>query len=96
MTDSLPIEEKYCLISQIRRASSSIPTNIAEGCGRGSDADFKRFLQFAFGSASEVEYLLLLCKDLNYINEELYENLNYKIEEIKMMLGSLIIKLRTK
>ncbi len=66
----LPKEELYGLSSQIRRAGSSIPTNIAEGCGRGSDLDFKRFLQIAFGSACEVEYLLILCKDLEYIQQD--------------------------
>ena len=94
ITAILPKEENYGMTSQIRRATSSIPTNIAEGCGRGSDADFKRFLQIAFGSASEVEYLLILCKDLKYINEDIYVNLNFKIEEIKKMLSALIIKLR--
>ena len=62
-TQSFPKEEVYGITSQLRRASSSIPTNIAEGCGRGSDAELGRFLQIAMGSASEVEYLALLVND---------------------------------
>lgn len=90
----LPKEELYGLSSQIRRAGASIPTNIAEGCGRGTDADFKRFLQMSFGSASEIEYLIILCRDLSYINTEQYKELHYKIEEVKKMLATLIVKLR--
>ena len=67
ITATFPKEEMYGLTSQIRRASSSIPANIAEGCGRGSDNDFRRFLQIAMGSASELEYHLLLAHDLERI-----------------------------
>ena len=70
-----PQNESYSIVSQIRRASASIPTNIAEGCGRDSDAEFNRFLTIAMGSASETEYLLILSKDLQYINDEHFENL---------------------
>ena len=88
-----PGYEQYGLISQLRRAVVSIPTNIAEGCGRGSDKDFKRFVQIAMGSASEVEYLLLVSKDLGYVTQETYKELNGEIVEIKKMLASLITKL---
>jgi four helix bundle protein len=70
LTKDFPKEEIYGLTSQIRRSSSSIPTNIAEGCGRDSDTEFNRFLTIALGSANETEYLLILSKDLNYITEE--------------------------
>ena len=93
-TKEFPKEELYGLTSQIRRASMSIPTNIAEGCGRGSDADFARFLQMSFGSANETEYLLLLCFELGYISEENYFELNISIQEIKKMLSKLIITIR--
>ncbi|MDO9510000.1 MAG: four helix bundle protein [Candidatus Magasanikbacteria bacterium] len=93
-TQSFPKEEIYGLTSQIRRASTSIPTNIAEGCGRGSDADFARFLQMSFGSANETEYLLLLCFELGFIAEEKYFELNLSIQEIKKMLSKLIITIR--
>lgn len=89
-----PKDEIYGLTSQIRRSSYSISTNIAEGCGRGSDADFSRFLQIAFGSASETEYLLFLTKELNYISEIEYDDLFHTITEIKKMLAALISKLK--
>jgi len=91
---NFPPEELYGISSQIRRAGLSIPTNIAEGCGRDSKADLKRFLQIAFGSACEVEYLLVLCRDLEYIDNERYLRLEGQIAEIKKMLAGFILKLR--
>lgn len=96
VTRLFPKEELYGLTSQIRRSSSSVPTNIAEGCGRGSNSDFKRFLQIAFGSASETEYLLLLSKDLKYAYEASIDVLSKNVEEIKKMLSSLIKKIKNK
>ena len=92
LTHAYPKEELFGLTSQIRRSSSSIATNIAEGCGRGSDADFGRFLQMAMGSASESEYQILLSFDLNYIDENQFKQMNAKVTEIKRMLSSLISK----
>jgi four helix bundle protein len=94
LTHSFPKEEMYGLTSQIRRASSSVPINIAEGCGRGSDADFARFLQIAFGSVSETEYLLLLCFELGYFSEKNYMEMTNLIQEIKKMLAKLIATIR--
>ena len=71
-TRAFPKEELFGLTSQIRRACASIPANIAEGCGRGSDGDFQRFLQIAFGSANELDYHLLLAHDLNLIGDQNY------------------------
>jgi len=88
--DFFPKEELFVLTSQLRRSSASIPTNIAEGCGRKSNADLARFLQISLGSATEAEYQLLLAKDLNYINNEVYSNFNKEIIEIKKMLNSFI------
>ena len=93
-TAKFPREELYGLTSQIRRASMSIPTNIAEGCGRNTDADFARFLQMAMGSASETEYQLLLAHDLGFINKEQYDKLNIDVTEVKRMLASLLKTLR--
>ncbi|MBN2440591.1 MAG: four helix bundle protein [Spirochaetales bacterium] len=94
ITTKFPKEELYGLSNQMRRSSSSIPTNIAEGCGRSTDADFRRFLQMAMGSASELEYQLLLTFDLKYFNSSVYDELNNNIIEIKRMLSSLIKKLK--
>ena len=89
-TQHFPTEERYGLTNQIRRAVISIPSNIAEGCGRSSDADFGRFLQIAFGSASELQYQLLLARDLGYLPESIYPTLNAQVIEVKKMLTALI------
>lgn len=93
-TAGFPKEEVYGLTSQLWRACASMPTNIAEGCGRGGDAEFGRFLQIAMGSASETEYHLLLAHDLGYLNDPDYEKLNKDVVEVKQMLTSLIQKLK--
>jgi four helix bundle protein len=86
-TSSFPKEEVYGLTSQIRRASASIPANIAEGCGRDSQAELARFVHIAGGSASELEYHLILAHDLGYIDDEAYPELDSAINEIKRMLN---------
>jgi S23 ribosomal protein. len=93
-TQSFPKEELYSLTNQLKRASSSIPANIAEGCGKNSNKDFAHFLNIALGSANEAEYFLLLSKDLKYLTEENYLNLFNIINEIKGMLIVLISKVR--
>ena len=94
-TRAFPQEEIYGLKSQMRRASVSIPTNIAEGCGRNSDAELARFLEIAMGSASELEYLVLLSKDLKFFSDKLYTALTSEIIEIKQMLATFIKKVRS-
>lgn len=89
-----PKQELYGRTSQIRRASISVPTNIAEGCGRNTDADFARFLQMAMGSASETEYQLILAHDLQFLPKDSYEKLHNDVEEVKRMLASLLKTLR--
>ena len=81
-----PKDELFGLTSQIRRAVSSIPTNIAEGCGRASNKDYAHFLQIAIGSASEVEYELLLAHDLEYINDEAFNKLTSETIAIRKMI----------
>ena len=94
LTTTFPKDELYGLASQIRRSSVSIPANIAEGCGRDGDAELARFLQIAMGSASEVEYHLLLARDLNLLKESDYEQLASDVTDVKRMLASFIQKLR--
>jgi four helix bundle protein len=84
----------YGLTSQMRRASTSIPTHIAESCGRNSDADFTRFLTIAMGSASELEYLLLLANELQFLDGKHHEELLAVLIEVKKMLYAMIIKLK--
>ncbi len=93
-TGEFPREELYGLTGQIRRAVVSIPTNIAEGCGRNTDADFSRFLQIAMGSACEVEYQLLLARELGLLPDETYQILAPDTEEVKRMLTGLLKTLR--
>ncbi len=91
---SFPKEETYNLTSQIKRSASSIPTNIAEGCGRFSQKDLANFLQIALGSSHELEYQILLSKDLKFIDIEQFAELEVEVGEIKAMLISLIKKVR--
>ncbi len=92
-TAGFPRDELYGLTSQIRRACTSIPANIAEGCGRGGDAELARFLRIAMGSASELEYHLLLACDLNLLDRSQYDRLVSDVIEVKRMLASFIQKL---
>ena len=94
VTRVFPRDELYGITSQIRRSCISVPANIAEGCGRGSDAEFARFLQIAMGSASELEYHPLLAHDLALLSTPDYERLASGVTEIKRMLTSLIQKLK--
>jgi four helix bundle protein len=90
-----PSHEMYGLTSQVRRSSLSIPTNIAEGSARGSNADFARFVQIALGSAAETEYLLLLAFELGYYDSGKHQQLSAQIEEIKKVLNGFLKKLKT-
>jgi four helix bundle protein len=92
-TRSFPKEELYGLTSQMRRSCSSIPANIAEGCGRNGDAELGRFLHIALGSASELQYHVLLARDLGLLDEPTHERLADDVSEIKRMLASFIKKL---
>jgi four helix bundle protein len=91
-TRAYPKEELYGLTTQTRRAAASVPTNIAEGCGRGTDPEFARFLQIAMGSASELDYHLLLARDLGMLRSEVYNGLMQSVLEEKRMLAALIRK----
>jgi four helix bundle protein len=92
LTSGFPKHELFGLVSQMRRCSSSIPANIAEGCGRLGNSELHRFLQISCGSANEMEYHLLLAKDLGYLPEQEYAILDAKLAEMKRMLVALTRK----
>lgn len=94
ITKSFPADERYGLTSQILRASASIGANLAEGCGRRSDAEMGRFALLAMGSASELDYHLLLAKDLGVIHAADYLNASGELSEIRRMLTALTLKIR--
>jgi four helix bundle protein len=94
VTQQFPREELYGLVSQMRRCSVSIPSNLAEGCGRNSSAELARFSEIAMGSASELEYQLLLSCDLGYLDYATYERLDHDLNDVKRMLNRFIQRLR--
>jgi four helix bundle protein len=94
ITSSFPKDESHGLTAQIRRASVSIPANIAEGCGRDGDAEFNRFLQIAMGSSSELECLLSLALDLRYMSSADHQALASRLTSLRKMLNALIQKLK--
>ena len=96
ITSKYPKEEQYVMLTQIRRAALSIVLNIAEGYGRQSKDDFKRFLKMSFGSVNEVEVLLELSKDLKYISEEQYNGIIGKYNTLGKRIYTLMIKWQKK
>ena len=94
VTPRFPREEVYGLTAQLRRSSASIAANIAEGCGRDGDAELARFCSIALGSASELEYHLLLAKDLKLLEPNQPERLQNQTTEVKRMLSVFIQKLK--
>jgi four helix bundle protein len=93
ITKDFPADERFGLTSQLRRAAASVPMNTAEGCGRDSERELARFMSIAAGSASEVEYQLLLARDLGYLPDETYTALDQQVNEIKRMLNSFVQRL---
>jgi four helix bundle protein len=93
--NNFPNDEKFNLISQIRRATISIPTNIAEGCGRETQKELVRFLYISSGSAHELDYLILVSSELGFISKEKTKYLLGEIDEIKKMLAALITKIKS-
>jgi four helix bundle protein len=92
-TKSYPGDERFGLVSQLRRAAVSVPANIAEGAKRETPRDYARFLNIAEASLAETEYLLLLSRDLDYISSEIYEPLQREASEIARMLYALRTKI---
>ena len=93
-TGRFPSEETFGLTAQLRRCCASIPANIAEGCGRSGEAELARFMLIAMGSTSELEYHLLLARDLGYLSAQHYQELSQEVSEVKRMLSTFITKLR--
>jgi four helix bundle protein len=96
ITQLFPPNEQFGLISQMRRAAVSIPSNIAEGCGRNSDKELIHFLYVALGSASELETQIIVSQELNFLGKEKSEQLQSLILEIIKMISSLIKTIRTR
>jgi four helix bundle protein len=96
LTKALPGDEKYGLISQLRRAAVSVPTNIAEGSKREGNQDFARFLNIAEGSLAETEYLIMLSRDLDYLTPTSVAPLLSEIKEVARMLHYLRMKVEPK
>jgi len=94
-TATFPRQEIYGLAGQMRRCSASIPSNIAEGCGRHGNAEFHRFLQIAMGSASELDYQLLLARDLKYLSDADHQAIFGLLLEVQRMLMSLLQKVQS-
>lgn len=93
-TKTFPKDEMFGITSQIRRAATSIPANIAEGCGRDGDAELKRFLNIALGSACELDYFIFLATELGYLKSEEGPKLGGEAFELRRMLGTFIQKLK--
>lgn len=95
VTKSFPQDEKFRLGDQLRRSSSSVPTNIVAGNARAHKKEYIQFLYLAKGSLEETKYHLLLAKDLGYVKENIYTNLNVKCNEIGRMISGLIKHLKS-
>ena len=95
-TKDFPVEERYGLTSQIRRATISIPSNIAEGSSKRSTREFLRFLNISYGSLAELEAQLILANDLNFLSEKQLVDITANIEEIGRMVNGLIRSLEEK
>ncbi len=95
VTEGFPKHEVYALTSQIQRAAVSIPANIAEGCGKGTDPELAHYFQIAMASSSELEYLLLLANGLGYIAADTHARLNDNLVEVRKMLNAFLQTLRS-
>ncbi len=94
VTAGFPADERFGLVSQVRRCAASVPANIAEGCGRNGEAELARFMDVSMGSANELEYHLLLARDLGYLDHAKWSELAGLTVEVKRMLASFLKTLR--
>ncbi len=95
LSRGFPKEEMYGLTSQMRRAAVSIGANLAEGCGRRTSAELARFVRIAMGSASELDYHLLLCRDFEFVTNEQYERTSKELIRVRKMLSGLLASVET-
>ena len=93
LCESLPSSEKYGLISQLCRAAVSVPSNIAEGCSRSSEKDFKHFLEIAIGSAFELETQLIIAAEVKLVEHNQVENLIKQLNALQSKINALIGKI---
>jgi four helix bundle protein len=93
VSQTLPKEEVFGLMIQLRRAATAIPTRVAEGCGRETNPEFAVDLRRAVAASNELDYLLLLAKDLGYLKPEIYDGLNAETVEVRRMIYGLLRKL---
>ncbi|MBE0426520.1 MAG: four helix bundle protein [Nitrospirae bacterium] len=96
ITKQIPSEERFGLISQIRRAAVSIPSNLLEGANRLNSKEYRQFVGISRGSAAELKYQLLLSKDLGYLSEDIFNSINEEIKDISRMLYGLAKSLEKK
>jgi four helix bundle protein len=94
LTKTFPVDEKYGLVSQMRRAASSVPSNIAEGAARDSATDYARFLTIAIGSISELDTQLEIARRLGYCRDEDFERLDHQQAGVSRMLVALRRRVR--
>ena len=92
-TQGFPPDQRFVLTAHILRSAISVPSNIAEGCGREGNKEFARFLSIAAGSASETEYQLLLARDLGYLDPQAHQDLDDRLNEVKRMLNAFVQRL---
>jgi len=90
LSRAFPREEMYGITSQLRRAAASIGANLAEGCGRQTDNELARFVRIALGSATELDYHLVLCRDLELLNKQQYETVAKELTSVRKMLVALL------
>ena len=95
ITAGFPREERFGLTAQLRRSSASIGANIAEGCGKRGNAEFQKYLQIASGSASELDYHLILARDLGFLKKEAYDAVFSDLVRVRRMLAALIQKVES-
>jgi len=95
LTEDYPEKEKFGIISQFRRASISVPSNIAEGAARNTKKEFINFLHIASGSLSELDTLLIISKELNFIDSKRFDEFVEKIIKVDILINGLIKKLKT-